>query len=822
MTSKTPLSLNKHLRKFGVCWFLVFACLASPVCASDAADFVIVRNGKPACVILTSADSRGAVSEAVEELNYWVRKISGTTLPILSIDQWDEKTPYIAVGESWIADKNGWSAPPFAQEEARVFVEKDKIGLLGNDRSPYPDVEWPGTYYAVLEFVKKKLGVRWIWPGPLGEVWQPSQNLSASPGAWKWAPDLTLIRSIRNGYETLRKRQPMEAMMRDLRVSREEWEAMAKEHEQWLKRERMNRSTDLKFGHAFSQWWTLYGETHPEWFARPPEGVKQLGGRGVKLNLSNREVQDKVFQDWLAAWKQDPSANRFLNVAPNDSRGFDTRPETRAWDAPELASFSDKDIYNGSKPVLSDRYVRFWNILARRIREVDPSARLATYAYRNYRTPPLGAEKLEDNIIVAYCGGEGYYPDEHHILEEWKGWRERGAGLSWRPNLLNGGHGIPYLFSTQLFEDFRALRHHSLLGTDFDSLVGNWSGQGLMYYVLAEQHSRPEASYEELAGEYFRAFGPAADAVREYHEFFERVSAKGPRLLREHRLVVRETWGGWWDAHIRLIPILLTPEVLAEGDRIIGRATAAAVNGTETERRRVDLVAEGFRHAQLMADTFRKLRLQDPRVSVRNGGNREVLKPLWDFRNRKLVTLGQAYVTLFMEEQRQLGLWNDYVGSERLADSNVPNRVFPVTESWQAKIDLRNQGVRENWQTREARDWKKISVAMPWRRALPDLEESKVIWYRTPLSVPDLADTGERVILRFGSVDAEVRIWLNGELIAERGYPHNGNYDSWREPFEVDVSRWVNPGGKNELVLRVESESANAGITGPVVLVLGK
>ena len=46
-------------------------------------------------------------------------------------------------------------------------------------------------------------------------------------------------------------------------------------------------------------------------------------------------------------------------------------------------------------------------------------------------------------------------PDERFITEEWQGWAERGAKLIWRPNLLHTGHGVPYLFSRALYDDFR-------------------------------------------------------------------------------------------------------------------------------------------------------------------------------------------------------------------------------------------------------------------------------------------------------------------------------------------------------------------------------
>src|SRR5690606_29466601 len=91
---------------------------------------------------------------------------------------------------------------PFQQEEARVFIEEKRIGLLGNDNAIYPDVSWTGTYYAVLELVQKELGVRWIWPGESGEVFEKRKTLSLPEKSWSWAPTITAVRQLRNGYES--------------------------------------------------------------------------------------------------------------------------------------------------------------------------------------------------------------------------------------------------------------------------------------------------------------------------------------------------------------------------------------------------------------------------------------------------------------------------------------------------------------------------------------------------------------------------------------------------------------------------------------------
>lgn len=791
---------------------------------------LLTDNGEAKAVIVTADAANAATLDAVAELNYWLEKISGTALPVQTFAEWDGQGTFVAVGSSPLTQGKGWDSEPFAQEEARVFITDEGIGLLGNDNATYPGVQWTGTYYAVLEFLQKELGARWIWPGPTGEVYEKQTRLDPQPRQWTWAPDLTLMRTMRHGYSFGRGGLARPSL-RDLKANFDivpdaaDWDRIEKAHDLWLKRERMNLSSSAKFGHAFVKWWQRYAQSHPDWFSRPPEGLTQHGGRGVKLNLSNPEVADKIFDEWHKAWKKNPAANRFLNVGPNDSRGFDTRPETRAMDAPQMQSLTDKEIYNGSEAVLTDRYVRFWNGLAKRVKEVDPQAQVTTYAYRNYRKPPLeDSLMLEPNIVIAYVGGEGYYPDEPFIRSEWKGWSDHGAQMFWRPNILQPGHGIPYSFARALYDDFAFLRAQgNMLGTDIDSLIGNWSGQGLVYYVLGEQHSRPEATYEELSNEYFSAFGPAEDSIRKFYEYFEKRTWEAPEMLREPGVVPRMTWGGWWIGHMRIVSEFLTPEVIAEGNKLLEQAQAQVAGAQPIYRERVDMVVRGFTHAELMANAFRELNVNDPQVRINPKQARKVLQPLWDFRMKHMTDIAVPVARYFALEQRNMQLWNAFRGEGSRPAARV--HTYPLTEGWRLRADAANEGIAAHWYEKdvagEQTGWLPASVDKPWRRAVPALPQTEIAWYRLVFEVPELADTGELVRLRFGSVDAETQLWINGVKVDERGYPHMGNYDSWAEAFDVDITSAVRGGAQNILIMRVESERPNGGITGPVSLVIG-
>ncbi|QLC34818.1 beta-galactosidase (plasmid) [Halarchaeum sp. CBA1220] len=91
----------------------------------------------------------------------------------------------------------------------------------------------------------------------------------------------------------------------------------------------------------------------------------------------------------------------------------------------------------------------------------------------------------------------------------------------------------------------------------------------------------------------------------------------------------------------------------------------------------------------------------------------------------------------------------------------------------------------------DARD---VSVPHSWQEE-PDLREyTGVGWYRRTFDADALAAGDERVFARFGAVDYEATVWVNGERVGD----HTGGY----LPFALDVTDALTA-GENTVVLRV-------------------
>ena len=73
------------------------------------------------------------------------------------------------------------------------------------------------------------------------------------------------------------------------------------------------------------------------------------------------------------------------------------------------------------------------------------------------------------------------------------------------------------------------------------------------------------------------------------------------------------------------------------------------------------------------------------------------------------------------------------------------------------------------------------------------LSPDEILWYRRKFTL-DETFAGKRAILRFGAVDWQCKVWVNGAVAGE----HTGGYN----PFSFDITDLLTD-GENELTVRV-------------------
>ena len=578
---------------------------------------------------------------AAGELQYHLGKVTGTAPAIVKESEKSAMNYHFYIGDTRAARNSGIKKAVLAMDSRILKAVKDGVVFIGGDRNGVKvGHQWSaacqGTLYAVYDYLENDLGIRWIWPGELGEVIPKKEKLE--------------IGSLdRSGKEPLTCRR-----LRPVPVDRkyltgwnkpENRNAFHAAQELFLIRHRMGASENRYYGHAFGDYWKRYGKTHPEYFALLPNGKREplAGDKGsgtfITMCVSNSAFQDQVIRDWVASRRgRAPYYQPAVNACENDSPGMCTCKNCRAWDAKDPLFAASKYWGKGEDPLtrkgrfyrlaqvswgeegdeakairgppsLSDRYAKFYMALLKKAKAVDPKARVAGYAYANYRKPPRETG-LDKDIMLIYVPGVGLpYTAEASakFRKEWNGWRNCGiSDIILRPNYMLTGANFPVNFGRFIAGDFEFAAKNGMTGTNFDSLTGAFANQGAMLYTLIRIHRNPALGYENSIREYCFAFGPAEKVIRSYVDFWEDFSS---RLTREQLVKAgeenRDRSGSISGGHTNFVLIahaIYPPEVFTQARTILDQASALAA-GNATALKRIDFLRKGLRDAELTRNT---------------------------------------------------------------------------------------------------------------------------------------------------------------------------------------------------------------------------
>lgn len=493
------------------------------------AAIIVPTDGVPSDrTIARARDGRGpSVALATAELVEFIRKATGATLPVLAEGREAEVRSFsVRIYVGGCAENQRIVAErPLQAEEYILRTTTDSLHILGGDLAP-TGRDTAGTLNAVYTFLEDYVGVRWLFPGTLGEV-VPRQTRLAIPSIDRREQPRVAKRRIRD--VALTRESIFAPILQQWGVPLSDWKrAFAAEiNHPWFRRQRLGARLDIDAGHSFGGFYEKYFATHPDFFAVQPDGTRQQVPVRERLCVSDPEIAEFVARLRIDALKADPS-RQSISISPNDggANKFCLCERCRSWDPPTapklLANPALIDPATGKPlpeyPSLSDRYFRFFNAVARRVRAELPDRNVATCAYSVYRTPPVALGACEPNLIVCYAGLN---------LEEIGAWSRLAPKLALRPNDLGPmvELGLPRNLAPRLARAVKFAAEHHAIGFDFDNCHGNWGGHGLDYYVLAHALWNPDLDVAAITADYCRAaYGPAAEAMMRYFGELEKVT----------------------------------------------------------------------------------------------------------------------------------------------------------------------------------------------------------------------------------------------------------------------------------------------------------
>ena len=517
-----------------------------------------------------------------------------------------------------------------------------------------------GSLFAVYELLHEVLGCRWVFPGEIGEV-IPKRSTVKVPG------DLDIQRTPslaqRRFRSFLTKREKQVKQYRDalwhfpdlLKV----YDQVSDDEARWMLRLRLGCNYYFPYGHAFTQWWDKYGKDkpimpkvsgpqvdvplvegdddkaeeadeleefedpdapkkpkkqeevkmtpgRPELFALLPNGSRgcQKGGspQYVKMCVSNPGLWDLLIREFKQHLERNPDVPvKVLNICENDGGGgFCTCERCRAWDL----SRGGKPRMQRDKVILSARYARFFNEMAKRVKEVDPQAWVMGYAYSWYQPAPWTVE-VAPNVIVGLSEFSRYpmRPGSRaHARRQHVGWSRGGARMILRPNAFCYFNGrLPFVVTHEMADDLKFMIERNLWGTDFDGFFAYFATAGPTYYVVARMQWDTGADVEELLDEYYSAFGPMKAIVKEYFDFWEERTVKGG---------------------------LPADEAIQKGQAILDKAESLLASAAPEDVERFRNIQLGLTHCKLMRQARRPKEAEEDKEKLLAAA-----KKLMDFRH---------------------------------------------------------------------------------------------------------------------------------------------------------------------------------------------
>lgn len=570
---------------------------------------VLVEKGIARAPIVLAADAPEATARSASDLAEYIGRLSGAQ-PAITREAGSVSGPAIWVG----LQPNAAGLFPGRDlgfrhhEETLLLCDGLNLLLAGRDRLVGGQQTECGTANAVYTFIQDWLGVRWLWPGSLGEDLVQRDTLTVSPFEHRYHPRFRQ-RSVLRRFS-------------DPHV------------ENWARFQR-NYLDSFKpsGGHAFGDWHDKYYQDHPDYFALQPDGTRGTYPTAKHMKLC--ESNPRVWEQWLKNAEERLLADPTLNVVsamPNDghSSGICLCENCKAWDQPNGRPwvYSYKDGRRVEHVAMTDRYVKFWNILARKLKERFPGREiyLTALAY-GPSTPGPVVEALEDNIVIGYvgkfpliCDVDPYaspYPRQGrvHQKEEFKDWAAKAPMIMFRPNLWYWGGGLwgfPEMSLTNTREDFRFVADHGCRGFFADTVRGHWSTQGPMYYLMAQMSWNPFLDARALMQDYYaRGYGRAAGEIEDYWNLLEQTyhrhaSAKdfNPRPMHSAGMV-------------NALPDYYNAAFFAGARDLLQQARSRVAGEPEKFRQRIDFLEAGLVLTELLVQAIQAM------TRVRETGGRD-------------------------------------------------------------------------------------------------------------------------------------------------------------------------------------------------------
>lgn len=514
----------------------------------------IFQNGKTDYRIYVAPDATPAEKNAAAEFQKYWKLATGTGIAVSGKYTGNRQ---ILIGLSQEAQKllPGIDLKSLNNDEIIIAFAKDMLILCG---------ERPrGTLYAVYEFMKKYMGIR-FWTAKEESV-PKSETIAMPEKIFRYAPPV----KVRLPYfRSLLENPDFAAKMHCFGpnyTSSPEWGG--------------NHVNLIGPWHTFDRFLpaSQYLKSNPEYFSLR-DGKRTGGQFQGQLCLSNPELRQKFLEIVREELRKNPDA-KVISVSQNDNDNYCQCPECEKIDKA------------GKSPSAS--VISFVNFIAEHVEKEFPGVEVQTFAYQYSRTPPEGIVPRK-NVSILLCAIEADFskplqttgnPDNAAFLKDLKAWQKTGAKLAMWYYVSNFNNFLlphPNLESLKKDVGFLGKLSPSMLLLECDAANINPIGDLLPLKVWIGAHLlwNPSLDPEKLEDEFLNGYyGKAAPYVKKY------LDVRRADALRNPETVGCFEYTAKW----------VTPELLFQCLQILGEAQKA-VAGTPVPAERISILSKPFEY----------------------------------------------------------------------------------------------------------------------------------------------------------------------------------------------------------------------------------
>jgi hypothetical protein len=533
---------------------------------------VLVQDGKPQAVVVVAEPAPLEVRHAAGELTAYVRRMSGAELKIVSQTA-DGPAVVLRVDPTLNPPRSGqrdWAG----SRGYRLLVEGNRLQVIGSDAL--------SVLFGVHGLLERQLGVRWLWPGKLGEIVPQQKTIRVGQLDEVSVPDFR-VRWVGSGEWALR--HGSNAMVQ---IGRQPVGVKWKWHFHTF----CTLIPAEKYYDQHSDWWPLVKGKRQ----RPT----QEHSHSTQLCTSNPEMVAEMTRNLLAVLDREPDLD-IITLSPNDGGGFCECDRCRALDEPGRDWFAR---YSKRLAVLN-------GTISRDVAKRHPRVLIKVGAYAMYLRRPLDESLAPTaNQLIQICH---IYCCHNHPLQgdrcvSGKTMNARGQFLTnaefrqmltdWKKvtdhlfiyeyYTLSGPTraGLPWPLLHALREDIPYYHKIGAEGFYTQLTESMFYRYGLNYYLTAKLAWNSRLDVDALLVDYCRhAFGPAAAPMLAHFKRLEQAMVDSDRCL-SYGLESPQRWG----------PKVFTAEVMSEAGRLLDQAVAAVPDGLEKQR--VAFFKKGFDEAR--------------------------------------------------------------------------------------------------------------------------------------------------------------------------------------------------------------------------------